>query len=88
MIRRKAEGNFDGIYASSTKKMRLKYHNLYQKEIKSVCINGKEVSYSIHKRNLKAKVLSTSPESLDSDTLVLEFNHNMSERDCIEIYLG
>ncbi len=87
IILEKAEGHFDGIYASSTKKMRMKYHILYQKEIKSVCVNGKEVSYSIHKRNLKAKVLSTSPEALDSDTLVLEFNHNMSERDCIEIYL-
>lgn len=88
IILEKSEGDFEGIYATKTKKIRLKYHNLYQKGIESVSLNGHEVTYTLHKRNMKAKVLSNAPEALDSDTLVLEFTHDMNERDCIEILLG
>ncbi len=83
----KSEGHFDGKYFSESKNMKLKFHMLYQKDIKEVRINGEKVSYSLHKRNMKAKVLSNTSEALDNDTLVVEFVHNMNEKQIIEIYL-
>lgn len=83
----KAEGQFDGIYFSEYKNMKLKYHMLYQKGVKEVRVNGEIVSFSAYKRNMKAKVLSNSSDALDSDTLVVEFLHDMKEKQTIELYL-
>ena len=82
-----ANGEFDGKYYSPKKHMKLKVHMLYQDEVEKVLFNGSEVPFSFFKRNMKSKVISNENTSIDSDTVVVEFDYDSKEKAEIEICL-
>ena len=67
--------------------MKLKVHMLYQDEVEKVLFNGSEVPFSFFKRNMKSKVISNENTSIDSDTVVVEFDYDSKEKAEIEICL-
>ncbi len=88
IILQKTDGVYKGPFYSDTKNFRFKFHQLFYKDVNSITVNGEEVSFYQAKRNMKSQILNNTDSSLDSDTIVFFFEHNMKEDTTIVIHLG
>ncbi len=88
VILHKTDGIYGGPFYSETKTFHFKFHQLVYKDVNSITVNGEEVSFYQAKRNMKSPILTNTDSSLDSDTIVFSFEHNMKENTTILIQLG
>lgn len=80
-----AEGTFPG--ADEKKEITVKCHSFYDTPVEKVLLNGNEISYTVNRRNLKAKILSNEDSAPDSDIVLIIFTHEMTKEDRLSIVL-
>lgn len=84
----KGIGNFYGERAFTQRKIALRYHLLAgSADVEKVTVNGKEMKYSVERRNGNAFPLSFEGGSPDSKLLQIDVTHKAEEELRIELFL-
>lgn len=82
----KSEGTFDG--ARDRRKVKIKYRLDGTDGIKAVRINGTEVKYEIHKKDMDAYPFDTGDRACDFDVLCVELECGVNDLTKVEFVLG
>lgn len=74
-----ADGSFEGKYACQRRKLRIRYHELQKERVEKVLVNGKKADFVRIPKTSEGFILKTDGAARDSDVVMLELEHELSQ---------